>query len=257
MTSDTSRVLEELATACRELAQEGHEDGNLAHLAARDPAGRGFWLKRSGIGISEVEGPADFVLLDLDGEQLEGDGGRHLEWPIHAEIMRARPDVTATAHTHATPLRIFAATDVELAQLLAESTAFVDGLPRFDATTHLIDTPRLGRALAASLGDRRAVNMANHGATVVGRTVAEMCVLVICLTRAVETQLALASSEWPMVEIDPVEAVEKGERIYCLEMMAAHWSYYVRRDARRRRSIDARASRLDVARATDVVSTEQ
>lgn len=234
MTGETSELLEELATACRELAHQGHEDGNWAHLAARDPGGRGIWLKRNGIGISEVEGPDDFILLDFDGNQLEGGGGRHFEWPIHAEVMRARPDVNATAHTHAAPLRLFAAADVELAQLLPESTAFVDGLPRFDATTHLIDTPELGRQLAVSLGDRRAVIMANHGATVAGRTVAELCVLVMCLTRAVETQLALAGSGWPMVEIDRAEAVEKGERIYCLEMADKHWSYYVRRDERRR-----------------------
>src|SRR3569833_1645643 len=88
-------LLDELAIVCRQLAVEGHEDGNFAHLAARDPAGRGLWLKRSGIGLSEVDGPNDFVLLDFDGNLLAGSGGRHYEWPIHAEIMRSRPDIVA------------------------------------------------------------------------------------------------------------------------------------------------------------------
>lgn len=227
-------LLEELAVACRELAFQGHEDGNWAHLAVRDPEGRGIWLKRNGIGISEVRGPEDFVLLDLDGKQLAGEGGRHLEWPIHAEIMRARSDVNATAHSHAFPLRLFSAADTPLRQLIAESTAFVThGLPRFSATTHLIETPELGRQLAADLGAARATIMDNHGATTIGRSVAEVAVVTMCLTRAVEMQLALASSGWSAVEIDPREAAEKGERIFNLGMMDKHWSYYVRRDARR------------------------
>jgi L-fuculose-phosphate aldolase len=231
----TGELLEELAVACRELARQGHEDGNLAHLAVRDPEGRGVWMKRSGIGIGEVGGPDDFVLLDFAGEQIAGSGNRHLEWPIHVEIMRARPEVNATAHSHAFPLRLFAAADQELRQLIAESTAFfAGGLPRYEDTTRLIDTPALGRGLAAALGEARAVIMKNHGATTVGRTVAELCMVTICLTRAVEMQAALAATGWPLVEIPAEEALEKGEEIYGLGMVDKLWSYYVRADARRR-----------------------
>src|SRR3546814_8252262 len=42
----------------------------------------------------------DFVLVSFDGVKLEGEGGMHSEWPIHAEILRARPDVQVVAHTH-------------------------------------------------------------------------------------------------------------------------------------------------------------
>src|SRR4029077_12620883 len=42
----------------------------------------------------------DVVAVDLDGTVLEGAGRVPLEYPIHAEISRARPDVEAVLHTH-------------------------------------------------------------------------------------------------------------------------------------------------------------
>jgi L-fuculose-phosphate aldolase len=231
-------LLEELGIACRQLAFEGHEDGNWAHLSMRDPNGRGFWLKRSGCGLSEIEGPDDFVLLDLDGNQLAGSGNRHLEWPIHAGILRARAEVNAVAHTHAQEFRLFSATDVPLQQLTAEATPFVSGLPRFRATSDLIRTPELGALLADSLGGSRAVLMASHGAAVVGRSVAELAVMVLSLTKAIAAQAAMAATGWPVIEADRRDAAAKAERAFGLDMMDAHWSYYLRRD--RRQSADRR-----------------
>lgn len=226
-------LLEELSVACRQLAAEGHEDGNWGHLAVRDPQHRGLWLKRSGIGLSEVCGPADFILLDFDGNQLAGTGTRHLEWPIHAEIMQARPDVGATAHTHALPFALFSTSDVRLQQLVHESTAFVDALPRFRATSDLILTPELGRLLASELGGARAVLMASHGGTVTGRTIADLAVNTICLTKAIDAQRAMAATGWPVIEPDRAESLEKGRRIFGLDMADVHWSFWVRRDQRR------------------------
>lgn len=77
--------------AYRILDMEGHTDMTQGHLTIRDPAGRGFWIKRTGIAFSEVRGSKDFVLVDLSGKRMAGIGGVHGEWPIHAEIFRAVP----------------------------------------------------------------------------------------------------------------------------------------------------------------------
>jgi L-fuculose-phosphate aldolase len=90
----------ELAYGCRILHGEGHADMTLGHLSLRDPDGRGLWLKRSGIGLGEVNGPDDFLLIDFQGKRLSGDGRLHKEWPLHTEILKARPDVNAVGHTH-------------------------------------------------------------------------------------------------------------------------------------------------------------
>src|SRR2546428_4580365 len=91
--TDLRASLDELARGCRILEMEGHGDMTLGHLSLRDPDGRGFWMKRNRIGLGEVLGPADFVLVDWDGNKIAGEGGRHSEWPIHSEIFRRRADV--------------------------------------------------------------------------------------------------------------------------------------------------------------------
>jgi ribulose-5-phosphate 4-epimerase/fuculose-1-phosphate aldolase len=98
---DLTAALHDLARACRILEMEGHGDMTLGHLSLRDPVGRGFWMKRNRIGLGEVMGPDDFVLVDWDGEKIAGTGGRHSEWPIHSEILRVR----RTCRWWRTPIR--------------------------------------------------------------------------------------------------------------------------------------------------------
>src|SRR6185437_16629072 len=84
----TRKQLTDAARACRVLDMEGHGDMTLGHLSVRDSSGKGFWMKRNQIGLGEVIGADDFVLLDWDGKQIAGPGRSHSEWPIHSEILR-------------------------------------------------------------------------------------------------------------------------------------------------------------------------
>jgi L-fuculose-phosphate aldolase len=84
----TNRDFQRWSTAYRILDMEGHTDLTQGHLSIRDPDGRGFWMKRTGIAFFEIKKRDDFVLVDLDGHRMAGKVG---EWPIHAEIFRSRP----------------------------------------------------------------------------------------------------------------------------------------------------------------------
>src|SRR5207245_5590274 len=105
--TDLRASLDELARACRILEMEGHGDMTLGHLSLRDPQRRGFWLKRNRIGLGEVLGADDFVLVDWDGRQLAGSGGGHSEWPIHSEMLRMLPDLQVGGYSDTFPSRVF------------------------------------------------------------------------------------------------------------------------------------------------------
>src|SRR5262249_59426725 len=150
--NDLRNRLEELARACRILEMEGHGDMTLGHLSLRDPAGRGFWLKRNRIGLGEVLGADDFVLLDWDGRQLAGGGGRHSEWPIHGEILRMRADVTVVGHTHPFHACVFSASLDPLQPFSLDADYFIE-VPRHPDPVALITTREEGAALARSLGE--------------------------------------------------------------------------------------------------------
>ena len=95
----------EVAVACRVLAAQRQGDFIWGHVSARDPDGRGAWIKAAGHGLDEID-DALVHLVDRDGAVLEGEGRRHREYPIHTEILAARPDVGAVVHTHAPNARI-------------------------------------------------------------------------------------------------------------------------------------------------------
>src|SRR4051794_4622654 len=90
--SVNNEVRDLVATSSRVLALTGHADLIWGHSSARDPEGRGVWMKSAEWGLNEVT-PDRVHLIDPDGEVVSGDGPRHSEYPIHTEIMAARPDV--------------------------------------------------------------------------------------------------------------------------------------------------------------------
>ena len=92
MSADELR--EHVALGCRILGLEDQGDFVWGHVSARDPDGRGVWMKASTLGFEEI-GPENVILVGWDGDVVEGSGRRHAEWPIHTELMQARDDVSS------------------------------------------------------------------------------------------------------------------------------------------------------------------
>ena len=183
--SDIATQLDELCAAHRILAAEGHEDRTSGHVSWRDPEGRGFWMKRSQIGMDEVLTPEDLILVDFDGKTIAGKGSRHHEWPIHAEILRARPDIHAVGHTHAFYSQLFAATDEPLHPIGKEG-AWFDDQPKFQETCSLVRTPELGVRVAQTLGKADAVFLISHGLAFAGTRIRDCTMVGIYLESAVK-----------------------------------------------------------------------
>lgn len=179
----TRERLTEAARACRILDMEGHGDMTLGHLSIRETAGRGFWMKRNQIGLGEVLGPDDFVLVDWDGQQIAGSGGRHSEWPIHSEIFRARTDVDVVVHTHPFYASVFSAATEPLQPYTLDADQFVD-LPRHEADVALITLKSEGEAIARSLGANFAMLLGNHGVVFCGGNIEQAVCTGIFLEKA-------------------------------------------------------------------------
>lgn len=222
-------VLENVARAHRILEMEGHGDMSMGHLSFRDPHGRGLWLKRGNLGMEEVHGK-DFILIDFDGNVLEGQGLRHLEWPLHSEILRARPDVNFVGHSHPFYATVLASTEAELGAYSNEGVWFAEhGVPRFTLTSNIITTPELGRAHADALGQAEALLLRNHGASYVGKTVKDVTLAGIFLEKAAKFQLALATSGLPYQLPPDEETQEKIETIYPERARNNFWMYFNRK----------------------------
>lgn len=181
------------------------------------------------MGLEEIA-PDDLILLDYDGQVLEGHRPRHEEFPIHAEVLRARPDLQCVVHTHPRFGIAFAARGSELRPISHEGSFFwPPGVPIFSEFTDLIRTRQQGEAVARAFGQGRALFLRNHGVVVAGRTIPEAIWLALCLERAAELQLlAQPSADSPVLHTPEAEAREKQNIMYP-ERTRAVFDYYVRR----------------------------
>jgi L-ribulose-5-phosphate 4-epimerase len=220
---------EQVALGCRILALEDQGDFVWGHVSARDPDGRGVWMKASTLGFEEI-GPEQVILVSWDGDVLEGDGRRHAEYPIHTEVMRWRPDVMSVVHTHAPWAVAFASTEQPLRSLSHEATLFVPPeVARFTETGDLILTRELGESLAAAVGERNAAFMVHHGIVTCGPDVVTAVMCAVLLERACRTNIRAIAGGGPKTWSSDEEALSKRENCYAPALLRQAWDYLARR----------------------------
>jgi L-fuculose-phosphate aldolase len=217
---------------CHVLGDAQLSDMVWGHVSVRDPDGRGIWMKAHLFGFEEIE-RENVLLVSFDGEVLEGNGRRHGEYPIHTEIMRARPDVNAVVHTHAFHAVAFAATGMVLRPISHDGTLFVPpDIVRFTRTGDLITTRELGEDLARTLGDRNAALIPNHGVAVTGADIGAAIVSTVLLERACASQLLTGEPKsWSSDE----EALSKRNHCWSPALLEMGWQYLVRKAEAARR----------------------
>jgi len=222
-------VVAEVVSAHRALAAAGQSDLVWGHAALRDPDGRGVWMKAAGFGLEEI-GPAEVVLVSPEGEVLAGSGKRHIEFQIHAQVTRARPDVGAVVHTHAASAVAFAALDVPLRPLSHDAVPFVDpDVVRFTRTGDLIRTAALGAALAEAIGDTNGCLIPGHGLVTVGMDAAAAVMHAALLDRACRIALDAEAAGGPRRWSSEAEVASKRGGVWNATQLRAGYRYLVRR----------------------------
>ncbi|MET8873224.1 class II aldolase/adducin family protein [Nocardia sp. NPDC004604] len=222
-------VVDDVVHASHALATAGLSDMVWGHASVRDPDGNGAWMKASGYGFEEIDADR-VVLVSQGGDVLAGTGKRHLEFPIHTEILARRTDVGAVVHTHAPALSAFSSLQRDLLPISHDAVPFTHPqLPRFTVTGALIATQNLGRALAEELGDANGILMPHHGAVTVGPDIATAVMYAVLLERACRTQLLADAAGGPRTSSDEAETRFKREQIWNPTQLDAGWRYLVRR----------------------------
>ena len=165
----TDALMTRTLKAWRFLYRRGFIEG-FGHISVRLPGGDRYMITRHSAAMNA--GPEDFLVFDLDGNQLEGAGVPPGENPIHLEILRARPDVGSVIHYHGMYSTAFTTSGERLRAIHLMGTLFHDGIPVYP-DPKLVSNRTRGAALAAALGPHRAVLMRAHGAAITGESVEE------------------------------------------------------------------------------------
>jgi ribulose-5-phosphate 4-epimerase/fuculose-1-phosphate aldolase len=224
-------LVAEVALANRALGVAGQTDMVWGHVSLRDPAGRGVWMKASGWSFDEVTDDR-VVLVSPEGAVLAGDGKRHIEYPIHTQVMAARPDVHSVVHTHSAAATAFAALEVPLRALSHDGVEFASpDVPRFTRTGSLIRTPELGDALAACIGTGVGCLVPQHGLVTVGPDLATAVMRAVLLDRACRVQLTAMAAGPLRRWSDPLELALKRCEVWPPAQLHAGYANLTRRAA--------------------------
>jgi L-fuculose-phosphate aldolase len=151
--------------AAKEMHQMNLVEGTAGNVSARMPDGS-ICITPSSVSY-EAMTLDDLVLVDLDGQKLDGERSPSSEKSLHLACYKAFDDVHAVIHSHPVYATMFAITHQPIPACIDEVTIYVGGdVPVADYGAS--GTDELGDNVVAKLTGLSAVLMANHGLVTVG-----------------------------------------------------------------------------------------
>lgn len=192
-----------LAAALRLFARYGFDEGVAGHITARDPEYPDrFWVNPFGMYFGHIR-VSDLLLVDAKGEVIQGDRPVNAAaFAIHSEIHAARPDIVAAAHAHSLHGKAWSTLGRLLDPLTQDACAFYQDHALFDDYTGVVLDTEEGKRIGATLGERKALILRNHGLLTVGHTVDEAAWWFITMDRSCQAQLMAEAAGKP-IPIDP------------------------------------------------------
>jgi len=211
-----------LITACHILDRKGIMDEH-GHFSVR-------CLEKGGVIMNGKVSPGqateeDLVVVDLEGNKLEGEVEPPSESPLHLAVYQKRPDVMAIAHTHSPMIVTLSIVGIPMRAVENQGACIVGkGVPVFEEYG-LVNNFELGYAVAESLGPHRICVLRSHGNIVVGETIEETCVMAAWAERAALRQyqaMAIGEPRWyPEEELDKMR-----EQEFSAKGHIKTWNYY-------------------------------
>lgn len=148
-----------LATA-HDMLRRGLVEGTAGNISGRLPDGR-VCLTPSSVDYDTMT-LDDLVVVDMDGEVVEGHRSPTTEKDLHLATLRAYPELGAVIHTHAVHATMFALAHEAIPAVIEEVVVYVGGdVPC--CTYRGTGTAELGDEVASHLAERGAALLANHG----------------------------------------------------------------------------------------------
>ena len=117
----------------------------------------------------EIMTADDVMVIDLDGNIIEGPHKPSSEWRLHAAVYRSNEKASALVHTHSPYATAFAFNNMSIPVVLYEIVFFLGGdIPCAEGA--IPGTDAVGENCVKVLKDRYGCLMGNHGALAYGDT---------------------------------------------------------------------------------------
>jgi L-ribulose-5-phosphate 4-epimerase len=151
-----------------ELPKNGLVKWTGGNVSARDPETGLVVIKPSGILFEDLR-PEDHIVMNLNGDIVEGKLQPSSDTASHLYIYRHRADVNGVVHTHSPYATAFAALGKSIpVYLTAMADEFGGPIPCADFA--LIGGEEIGQQVVDNIGSSPAVLLKNHGVFTIGPT---------------------------------------------------------------------------------------
>ena len=203
----------ELVEYGKKMSAEGLSSGTSGNLSIYLKEEGVVLITPSGIGYFDTE-PEDIVVMDLDGNIVEGSRKPSSEWHLHTLFYKNKPEARAVVHTHSkycTTLSTLRMPIKAVHYVIAD--AGTDEVPC--APYRRYGTEELAKVAVETAGESNAVLLANHGIVVCGKNLKSAYGLAKGMEYVAEIQVTAMSVGDPVVLTkEEMEEVMEGFKTY-------------------------------------------
>jgi len=231
---DLRELRREVALACRVLAHAGLVADVLGHVSVRIGADallvRCRGPQEKGLLFTT---PDDIGLFRLNGSVALADGyAAPSELPIHAETMRARPEVAAVVHAHPPAIVTADLAGLKLrpvvgAYNIPAMAMARDGIPVYPRAV-LVRTANLAAEMLAAMGSAPVCVLRGHGVTTTGSSVPAAVVRALNLDALAKVVLAAAQAGGHPADLPAADLAELPDLGAVLDTESV-WRYHLAR----------------------------
>ncbi len=171
MAADLSSLREAVWQANTALPQAGLVKWAQGNASGRDPEAGLVAIKPSGVRLDQLQRD-QIVVVDLDGNVVDGDLAPSIDTASHLYVYRHRPEVHGIVHTHSPHATSFALRG-EAIQVYTTTAAALFGGEIPVSGFAAIGEQAIGREIVERIGDSAAILMRSHGIFTIGASANE------------------------------------------------------------------------------------
>ncbi len=138
----------------------------------------------------------DMVVIDMEGNKVEGERNPTSEKEVHRQIYLVREDVKAVIHAHTVKAMAVSASRIDEVPCMVEEMSQLLGgaIPLAEEYVPAEQHFELGRAAAKAIGQKNGVILKNHGPVACGRDLDEAVLVAKVVEKACDIYLAAAQN---------------------------------------------------------------
>lgn len=203
----------ELVEYGKKMSAEGLSSGTSGNLSIYLKEEGVVLITPSGIGYFDTT-PEDIVVMDLEGNIIEGTRKPSSEWHLHTLFYKKKPEARAVVHTHSKFCTTLATLRMPIKAVhYVIADAGTNEVPC--APYRRYGTEELAKVAVESAGESNAVLLANHGIVVCGKNLKSAYGLAKGMEYVAEIQVTAMSVGEPVVlSKEEMDEVVEGFKTY-------------------------------------------